>query len=120
MIKVSTLSFTLWNKHFFSNPSSSTTISAPLDLIELPSSFYILIDLPGFRKSQVSMHVQDGLLVICGERPSNQEAENEMTTHIAEREFGHFFRQIRLSKSADLSKITAWLENGKLEVFLLI
>jgi HSP20 family molecular chaperone IbpA len=85
-------------------------IQAPLDLLETPTHFLLTLDLPGFQKDEVNMRVQDGLLVICGTR---QEGEGENT--YAERGFGSFFRQIRLPGS-DMGGISAWLENGVLEV----
>lgn len=102
------------NRQLMANDPSSRMLGlSPLDFIETPSQFTMSIDLPGLQKDKVNMRIQDGLLIVSGERESEKEMD-EGTTHIRERKFGSFERRVRLPQSADLGKVEASMEHGVL------
>jgi HSP20 family molecular chaperone IbpA len=112
-----TMDPTRWNRQalspFSNEPSTNMNFLSRLDFVESPSQFIISLDIPGVQKDQVNMRIQDGLLIVSGERASSKE-HNEGTSHISERGFGKFERRVRLPESADQGKVEASMENGVL------
>jgi HSP20 family molecular chaperone IbpA len=104
------------NRQLYPNDPANRMIGlSRLDFVEHPNQFIISLDLPGLQKNQVNMRIQDGILIVSGERASSKETD-EGTTHISERSFGSFERRVRLPDSADESKVEGSMENGVLSV----
>ena len=82
--------------------------------------------MPGVRKEEVKVHVEDGnILEISGERTEEEEEEEEEeedksdTWHRVERRRGRFTRRFRLLENANLDgNIKCSLENGVLTVMV--
>jgi HSP20 family molecular chaperone IbpA len=108
---------TRWNRQalspFSNDPATRMLGLSRLDFVESPSQFIISLDLPGLEKDQVNMRIQEGILIVSGERASSKERD-EGTSHISERSFGSFERRVRLPQSADQAKVEASMENGVL------
>jgi HSP20 family protein len=85
----------------------------PLDLVEESGHFVLRADLPGLSPADVEIRVEDGRLVLLGERTSEQAAYLRM-----ERPFGRFSAQIVLPPTVDHARIHATHRNGVLEVVL--
>jgi len=85
----------------------------PLDLVEEAGHFILRADLPGVAPADVEVRIEDGRLVLAGERKSEQAAYLRM-----ERPFGRFAAQIALPESVDHTRIHATHRNGVLEVVL--
>jgi len=89
---------------------------APLvDISEDDREYLIKAELPGIEKEEVKVSVEDGLLVISGERKAEQEEKNRKY-HRIERSYGSFIRSFSLPDAADGSKIKADFKNGVLKV----
>ncbi|MFP4228221.1 MAG: Hsp20/alpha crystallin family protein [Salinivenus sp.] len=86
-----------------------------MDLTESDDAYRLHVDLPGLKKTDVTIQVEDGRLTIRGERDeqTQREAENMLRT---ERMFGSFYRSIRLPKSIQEDKIKATFSNGVLGI----
>ncbi len=85
----------------------------PLDLLEEPGHYLLRADLPGVAASDVELRIENGNLLLYGERKIDQAAYLRM-----ERPTGRFSAQIALPPSVDRQNIQANHCNGVLEVLL--
>lgn len=65
--------------------------------------------------TDIEMHVQDGAILISGEKKDRRE-EDEKGYSYSERSYGAFERHIELPPSADPKAIKAKVRNGVLEI----
>jgi HSP20 family protein len=97
-------------------PREATREWAPaLDFSETPESFVVRVDLPGIPRDAVEVTTEDDVLIIRGQKPRRDPAEDE-TIHRTERQYGRFRRRLTLPAAADASEISAGLHDGVLEV----
>jgi HSP20 family protein len=88
-----------------------------LDVHEDQDSFTIRAELPGMKREDIEVSVQDGALVISGERA--EERVNEGTeVHRQERYFGRFSRALTLPTAVAGDKVKASYKDGILTVVL--
>lgn len=78
-------------------------------------SYEITIELPGVDPDDVEVSVQDGVLVLKGEKRSSREEEGD-TYFFSERQYGAFSRSFRLPPDADGDAINADMKDGVLSV----
>ncbi len=91
--------------------------SPPLDVLETEAGFKVLVELPGVEPSEVSLTVEDGNLIIKGEKKIEQEGNGEMCA-CSERCAGAFKRVLKLPSAVSPDGIEAHLSKGVLEVTL--
>jgi HSP20 family protein len=82
-----------------------------LDVIEKENEFIIKANVPGFKKEEINISVQDNRLTIAANHDEVKE-ENVGTIHRSERFSGNFVRSLYLPESCDGNKIKAKLEDG--------
>lgn len=78
-------------------------------------AYHIEVDLPGVKKEDTSIQVEDGILTVSGERKVNSEIKEE-NYYKVESSFGSFSRSFRLPEEADIENIHAESTDGVLEV----
>ena len=89
--------------------------SPSVDVYEEESGYVFTADLPGLKKEDVSLTVEDGVLTITGERKSEREVEPSAFQRL-ERSFGKFTRRFSLPSQVDASKVEAGFTDGVLTV----
>lgn len=91
---------------------------APLvDIVEHDTEYLIKAELPGVKKDDVKVTVQDDVLTITGERTFEKE-EKGRKYHRVERAYGRFARSFTLPEDADGNKVAAEFNDGVLKVHL--
>ena len=72
-------------------------------------------DLPGLRKEDVDVEIEDGILTISGER-SNEDVEDGEGYYHSERSYGQFQRSLALPEGVTGDNCDATFKDGVLEV----
>jgi HSP20 family protein len=88
-----------------------------LDLYETDTAFVLEADLPGVKEEDVKVSVEDGDLVLQGQR-TFERTHSGSNFHRHERRAGHFVRRLRLPASVDQAQIRAEFGSGVLRVTL--
>ncbi len=80
-------------------------------------SYDIEIDLPGVKKEDIELKVEDDYLTVNAVRKTKNEIDKE-DYYLCESNFGLISRSFILPKDIDRDKISANLENGRLYISL--
>jgi HSP20 family protein len=102
-------------------PSPAATSSdapswAPkVDVMTRDNKLVTRVDLPGMKKEDVVVEVDDGFLTMSGERTKESKEEKD-NVYREEREYGSFCRSVPLPKGVKADDVTATFTNGVLEV----
>ncbi|KAA0041488.1 17.8 kDa class I heat shock protein-like [Cucumis melo var. makuwa] len=97
---------------------TSAIANTRIDWRETPEAHIFKADLPGLKKEEVKVEVEEGrVLQISGERSKEEEERNEKW-HRVERSMGKFMRRFRLPENAKMDEIKANMENGVLTVMV--
>ena len=81
------------------------------------SSFHIEIDLPGVKKEDIDIKVEDDVLVVSAIRKYKNEL-NADDYYVCESSFGKIERRFMLPDNIDTEHIDAELQDGRLEIEL--
>jgi len=82
---------------------------------EADDAYYIEVDLPGVKKEDISIDVNDNVLTISGERKIEEERKDEEFYRV-ESVYGTFERSFTLPEDVDADKIEAEAKDGVLIV----
>jgi len=95
--------------------SSEGTFTPSMDIIETENKFEIRIALPGFKKNDVKIDMENRSLTVSGERKMDEHKEGTRY-HLVETTYGSFNRTISLPENVDRERVEASFENGILTV----
>jgi HSP20 family protein len=86
-----------------------------LDVYEDKDNFVVQTELPGLKREDINVSLQDGVLVISGERKT-EEKRNEGEIRRQERFYGKFQRTLTLPAPVAADKVKAQYKDGVLTV----
>lgn len=86
-----------------------------MDVFEKDGELVVQADLPGMKKNEVEVSVENGDLVLRGERKHEKEIRNEDYFR-AERSYGRFFRRLPLPADTRPDAVKANFHDGVLDV----
>lgn len=89
----------------------------PVDVTEKNDKFTVSVELPGLKKEDIKLSLQNNVLTISGSKKRESETKDDRF-HRIERSFGTFCRTVNLASTVDASRIDADFEHGILTVDL--
>lgn len=90
-----------------------------VDLAEDEENFTITADLPDVKKKDMKISVENGYLIISGERHhESEDKDSKKKYHRIERSYGSYVRRFALPENVDAENIAATCKDGVLEVRL--
>lgn len=97
--------------------SSMITPSFKVDISEDEQAIYVSADMPGMKKEDVKVSMEDDVLCISAERKQEEE-EKKKGYHRIERTWGSMSRSFTVGDNVDADNIRASYENGELKITL--
>jgi HSP20 family protein len=100
----------------FSRAAFGGGFTPAIDVEEDKDRFVVRAELPGLKKEEISLQVEDGSLVLEGERKAEENPEAEALVREIAR--GRFVRRFALPAEVRAEQVEARYENGILTVTL--
>ncbi|MFP4461483.1 MAG: Hsp20/alpha crystallin family protein [Thermotogota bacterium] len=97
-------------------PQAGTSLMPSADVYETDDEYVFEFELPGFKKDDVKVKVEDNVLTVSSEVKEEKKEGKDKNYHIVERRYGAFKRQFSLPENVDVENIDAKFENGVLEL----
>ncbi len=85
------------------------------DISETEKEYLVKADLPGVKRDDVRITLEDGVITIAGERRQDKEEKSEKT-HRVESFYGTFSRSFTVPDDADANSVRAESKDGVLYV----
>ncbi len=104
-------------RNFYSDLDTDTRWMPSVDIIEDNDNLTLTAELPGVKKEDVKINLNNNILTIEGEKKAAHETKEE-NTYRNERYYGKFTRSFTLSSEIDADKIKADYKDGILTVNL--
>lgn len=98
--------------------SASESLVPRLDVIEHNDEYVVRTEIPGARKEDIEVAVENGVLTISAETKSETEEKEGARVIRQERRYGKYLRSLRLDKTVDEKKVAAVYKDGVLELTL--
>lgn len=86
-----------------------------VDVYEEEGSFVFAVDLPGLKREDVEVIIEDNVLSLSGSRSLSQNVKEDSYRRL-ERCYGRFSRHFTLPGNVDSSKVDATFKEGVLEI----
>lgn len=108
----------LFDEAFRDDSDVDSVCWSPLtDVIEIDDRYEFSTELPGMRKEDVKVELNNNVLSISGEK-KNEHVQKDRNVHLVERGFGNFCRTFRLPSNVKAEEIQADYKNGILKISL--
>ncbi|MCK4754529.1 MAG: Hsp20/alpha crystallin family protein [Calditrichia bacterium] len=88
-----------------------------VDVTEDDDAYHVQMELPGLAKEDVKISFKDDVLLVSGEKKSEQKDEKK-NYHYYERRYGKFQRAFRINSDVIVDKIDAGFKDGVLMIDL--
>jgi HSP20 family protein len=86
-----------------------------MDVSETDDQYQVSFELPGMKKEDINISLEDGLLTVSGERKMEEDS-NGKKFHRIERRYGEFTRSIQLPDNVDSDSVKASYHDGLLDI----
>jgi HSP20 family protein len=93
----------------------SVTWAPRVDVTESEDAYKIVADLPGLKKEEINISLNDNVLTLKGER-KHEEEKKEKNSYYKERSYGSFSRSFRMPEKVKGEEINANYKDGVLEI----
>lgn len=101
--------------HESDDPMMSGNWTPACDIVETRDALILHAELPGVKREDIEISLDNGVLTLRGSRNLEKETE-ERSYHRIERSYGQFIRSFTLPRSVDADRITANFTDGVLEI----
>ena len=91
--------------------------SPKTNIVEKEDQFMVSLALPGMKKDDIKIAIEENKLVVSGERKAEERTETDKF-HRVEMSYGKFARSFRLPKNINRDAIDAKFEDGMLNLTL--
>ena len=89
------------------------------DIKENDKGFTLSIDLPGYKKEDITAEIKDGYLSVCAKTCEEHEEKDDEGVYIKrERTFGSCSRNFYIGEEIEETEVKAKFEDGILKVFV--
>ena len=106
---------TISNTHAPRVQDSFDAWAPPVDIFETQEQLVIRAEVPGVRKDDMDVQVENGVLTLHGQRKRETDVQEESAYRL-ERVYGAFTRSFSLPTTVDAARIAATYKDGVLEV----
>lgn len=96
--------------------SAEQKFTPACEIAETEAQYFMSMDLPGVKREDIKVEINENTLTISGERKQEKKAEDERNAKYVERQYGAFIRTFTLPSTADAEKIEAHYEDGVLNL----
>jgi HSP20 family protein len=108
----------LFDESLFATPRADRWLP-PVTVSESTGELVLTAELPGMRREDISIDLENNVLTISGEKTeTREEGDEERRYHVYERNFGSFTRSFTLPRTIDAAGIVATFDNGVLTMKL--
>ena len=97
---------------------ASQGMAPRLDVVERDNEFIVKAEMPGMKKDDIEVSLENGVLTITAETKSETEEKEGDRVIRQERRYGKYLRSLRLGKEIDEKKVKASYKDGILELVL--
>ena len=102
-------------RNIFHEAGSFGDIVPAVDVFEEKGEVVVMAELPGMRREDISLRIDDNNLIISGEKKSEERVEQKDYLRL-ERSHGTFTRTIALPEGIDTEGVKATFRDGVLEI----
>ena len=97
---------------------TESSYSPRIDVSEDDKNIFIEAEIPGVKKGDINISLQDNILTIKGEKKSLNKEKKEKSYFRSERSYGLFTRSFTLPAEVNPDKVDAKFEDGILNITL--
>jgi HSP20 family protein len=99
----------------FTERARTGILSPAVDITEAEDHYLVTAEVPGAKRDDLTIEVQENVLTIRGEKRSERDEKTEKGRWL-ERTYGSFSRSFTLPADADADRVSARMEDGVLKL----
>lgn len=91
-------------------------MNAKVEISETPEAFLLKFDVPGLKKEDIKIDLNNNRLTVSGERKEERRDEGNHKVHYSELSYGSFTRSYTFPTVVDAEKVEAAYDGGMLKI----